>query len=394
MTVSLGPDLGLPPDPAIVAPKIDPTVSATVSASTEFLYSGSNPIQTGVAPGTIEARRAAVVRGKVLAKDNTPLTGVTITVLNHPEFGQTLSRNDGQFDLAVNGGGSLVIAYTKAGYFKAQRQVSAPPQEFAIADDVILITADPQVSTTDLTSATPVQVARGTVSDGRRWHPPSHSIISSRYSSTHGNAGRQHSVHHPFERTSNRVYRRRQWSAEHARPSYRRPAVTPMRWCLQQTRRKRPSQGRGFSTPLPFYIENFLNFPVGTPVPVGAYNIDQGHWDAYDNGRVIKILSITNGLLNWTPPEKAPPTTARRLALRTPSASNWQASMPLAKVSGERRYRISIGLGISIQHLCRHRVPRNQIFRRQPRPNRNQELLRNVAPLSNVKIRPWANGSM
>jgi len=41
---------------------------------------------------------------------------VTITVLNHPEFGQTLSRTDGMFDLAVNGGGALTLTFAKAGF--------------------------------------------------------------------------------------------------------------------------------------------------------------------------------------------------------------------------------------------------------------------------------------
>lgn len=47
----------LPPEPSTVAPPPDPTVATTIGASTEFLYTGTNPIQTGVAPGTIEPRR-------------------------------------------------------------------------------------------------------------------------------------------------------------------------------------------------------------------------------------------------------------------------------------------------------------------------------------------------
>lgn len=82
---------GLPPDPSTVAPPVEPGVATTVAAATTFLYTGPNPIQTGVAPDTIELRRAAVIRGKVLDKTDAPLSGVTITVLNHPEFGQTLS---------------------------------------------------------------------------------------------------------------------------------------------------------------------------------------------------------------------------------------------------------------------------------------------------------------
>src|SRR5262249_21706111 len=42
--------------------------------------------------------------------------------------------------------------------------------------------------------------------------------------------------------------------------------------------------------------ENFLNFPVGTIVPVGFYDRQKAAWIASDNGRVIQILNISNGL--------------------------------------------------------------------------------------------------
>ncbi len=72
-----------------------------------------------------------MIRGKVLDKQNNPLPGVTITILNHQELGQTMSREDGRFDLAVNGGGLLNVDYRKDGYLSAQRQVNAPWQDYA-----------------------------------------------------------------------------------------------------------------------------------------------------------------------------------------------------------------------------------------------------------------------
>ena len=81
-----------------------------------YVYSGTSPIQTGVAPGTINAQRAAVVRGRLLSVSGSALSGATVTVLNHPEFGQTLSRADGAYDLVVNGGGLLTLKYSAAGY--------------------------------------------------------------------------------------------------------------------------------------------------------------------------------------------------------------------------------------------------------------------------------------
>ena len=77
-------DPPLPPDPLTVAPPITQTVPTSLFDATAFLYTGANPIQTGVAPGTIQAKQAAVVRGRVSGRDAFPIPGVSVTVLNHP----------------------------------------------------------------------------------------------------------------------------------------------------------------------------------------------------------------------------------------------------------------------------------------------------------------------
>src|SRR5215831_15123022 len=126
-TVTVG--SGLPPDPATVAPPLDRSVATTLALATAFLYSGPTPIQIGVAPGTIVPQRVAVLRGQVLDRTGAALPGVQISILQHPEFGQTLSRADGMFDLAVNGGGLLTVSYQKDGMLPAQRQVHVPWQD-------------------------------------------------------------------------------------------------------------------------------------------------------------------------------------------------------------------------------------------------------------------------
>jgi hypothetical protein len=155
-----------PPDPGEVAPPVDPTVATNLFAATEFLY--TTGIQTGVAPGTIDAKRAAVLRGKVLDRNGNPLSGATITILNHPEFGQTLSRTDGMFDLAVNGGGYLSVKYQKNGYLEVQRQLNVPWQDYVWAPDVVLIPLDSQAAAIDLNAGIPFQVAQGSVTSDNR----------------------------------------------------------------------------------------------------------------------------------------------------------------------------------------------------------------------------------
>lgn len=160
----------LPPDPATVAPPIDTGVATTTFAATEFIYTGPGAIQSGVAPGTIEAKRAAVLRGRVLDRDGQPLSAVTLSMRGHPEFGQTLSRADGMFDMVVNGGGHLTIDYVKAGCPPAQRQLNVPWQDFALAPDVALIPLDDRVTPVAM-GASSFQVARGNAvadTDGAR----------------------------------------------------------------------------------------------------------------------------------------------------------------------------------------------------------------------------------
>ena len=87
LTVTTHPAIVIPADPASVAPPSDQTVASDIARDTAFLYSGPNPIQTGVLSGTIAVTRTAVLRGRVLTRDGGPLPGVTITILGHPEYG-------------------------------------------------------------------------------------------------------------------------------------------------------------------------------------------------------------------------------------------------------------------------------------------------------------------
>ncbi len=48
-----------------------------------------------------------------------------------------------------------------------------------------------------------------------------------------------------------------------------------------------------FSKPVVFYVDNFLEFPVGTIVPVGYYDRVRAVWVPSDSGRVIKVVSVT-----------------------------------------------------------------------------------------------------
>ncbi|MCC6556138.1 MAG: hypothetical protein IT372_24525, partial [Polyangiaceae bacterium] len=141
---------------------LDLTVATTIAQAAGFLYTGPSPVQIGVAAGTIDARRAAVLRGAVRATDGAPLSGVIVEVQDHPELGSTRTFADGMFSMAVNGGGPLVVTYRSDGYLPIARQVDVPWQDYARAPDVVMTAYDGAVTTVDLSAGAPV-VARGSV---------------------------------------------------------------------------------------------------------------------------------------------------------------------------------------------------------------------------------------
>jgi RHS repeat-associated protein len=284
---------GIPPDPSDVAPPLDPTSFPSFLDSVEFLYGGEDPVQSGVEPGTIEARRAAVLRGRVLDRDGAALAAVEISILNHPEFGGTMSRADGRFDLAVNGGGLLVVDYRKAGLLPAQRQIDVPWQDYAILPDVVLIPLDPQVTAVDLASGEPMQVAQGSdVTDGD----------GSRQATLLFPQGTAATLVFPDGRTQP-ITRLSVRATEYtvgpngpqAMPAELPPA-SAYTYAVELTVDEALAAGAGeirFSRPVPFYVENFLGFPVGTTVPLGSYDRSRGVWVPEENGRVIQLLGVT-----------------------------------------------------------------------------------------------------
>ncbi|MEW6744381.1 MAG: RHS repeat-associated core domain-containing protein [Planctomycetota bacterium] len=286
----------LPPDPADRAPPNDPTVATDFAASTEFLYTGPDPIQTGVAPGTIEERRVAVIRGRVLDRDSNPLPGVTITILDHPELGQTLSRVDGVFDLAVNGGGLLTIKYESSRYLPAQRQIDAPWQDFIWAPDVVLVPLDPQATTVDLTQTEEdFVVAQGsevTDADGTRQA----TMLFAQ--------GTQAELVMPDGSTqpiSTLTVRATEYTIGQSGPNAmpaELPPTSGYEYCAELSADEAIAAGAGsvqFDRPIWVYVEDFIGFPVGGAVPVGYYDRQRGEWIPSQNGRVLQILSITDG---------------------------------------------------------------------------------------------------
>ena len=277
-------------------PPIDPTVISIPALVTQFLYTGENPIQTGVAPGTIDLERAATLRGKVTTTDGKPLPNVIITLKDHPEYGQTVTTSDGFFNMAVNGGATLTVNYQLEGYLPLQRQIKPSWQEYAVIDDVVMTALDPQVSIIDLTANQPMQVAQGspvTDEDGTRQavvlFPQGLTALM-----TLADGSTQPLTQLDVRATEYTVGD----NGPQAMPAPLPPA-SAYTYAVELSVDQAIAVGAtqvDFSQPVPLYVDNFLNFPVGGIVPVGWYDRSKAAWVPSENGRVIEIIRINNGL--------------------------------------------------------------------------------------------------
>jgi YD repeat-containing protein len=279
---------------------VDRTVVSTIASTTAFLYSGSNPIQTGVAPGTVVATRAAILRGRVLDHSSSPLPGVAISILNHPEFGATTTVADGTFSMAVNGGSALTVAYAATGFLPMQRTVAhAPWNDYAMLPDVVLTAVDEATTSVTFGSTAGYQVARATTvtdDDGSRTAtllvpPGTQAEMLTGASST------------PV--TTPLTVRATEYTVGTTGPASMPgdlPANSGYTYAIEFTADEElalgPDASVVFATPIVSYTDNFLGFGVGQHVPVGSYSRTTAQWTGSPDGLVIGIVSITGGVAN------------------------------------------------------------------------------------------------
>jgi RHS repeat-associated protein len=96
-----------------------------------------------------------------------------------------------------------------------------------------------------------------------------------------------------------------------------------------------------FSQPLAFYLENFLNFPVGGIVPAGYYDRAKATWNASDNGLVVKILSVAGGVAELDISGAGAPASAAALAALGITADERQSLATLYPV-GQSLWRVPV----------------------------------------------------
>ncbi|KAL0974317.1 hypothetical protein UPYG_G00218740 [Umbra pygmaea] len=104
-------------------------VSFLVGPGGGHVIPGDNPFNSSL---------ASIIRGQVLTGDATPLIGVNVSFQDYPEYGYTVTRQDGMFDILANGGAALTLSLERAPFPTVHRTVWLPWKTFYVMDTVVM----------------------------------------------------------------------------------------------------------------------------------------------------------------------------------------------------------------------------------------------------------------
>jgi len=289
-------DLIIPEDPAQIAPPLPANKMPSFLETVGFLFDSAQPVQTDIDPNSIVEERVAVIRGQIVNDNNEALPGVKISIKDHPEYGYTLSRLDGHYDFVVNGGGQLTLEYARNGYLNVQRFSNVPWNSFYSMPLVNMVALDPLVTAIQVANNAP-QIARGnpvTDADGSRQA----SMIFP--SSVTANMVMPDGSEQPLSTMSVRATEYTVGENGQERMPGELPNNSGYTYAVELSVDEAIAAGAksvNFSKAIPVYVNNFLNFPVGSIVPAGYYDSEKSAWVPSENGKIVQVLSIdANGL--------------------------------------------------------------------------------------------------
>ncbi|XP_072519014.1 teneurin-3 isoform X2 [Salminus brasiliensis] len=140
----------------------DPTTTPQItqtSSSTPLTLAFYQRVSFLVAPGgthripgenPYNSSLVSVVRGQVVTEDGTPLIGVNVSLLHFPQHGYTITRQDGMFDLLVNGGASLTLRFVRPPFPAVHRTVWLPWRVFYVMDMLVMRREERETPTCEL----------------------------------------------------------------------------------------------------------------------------------------------------------------------------------------------------------------------------------------------------
>ncbi|KAF4528732.1 hypothetical protein B566_EDAN008998 [Ephemera danica] len=120
----------------ILLRKQPPAITASFFERMKFLIEEGS-LQNYARQESFNESRTAVVRGRVVTASGMGLMGVRVSTSQHLE-GFTLTREDGWFDLLVNGGGAVTLQFGRSPFRPQTQIVNVPWNEVVIINTVVM----------------------------------------------------------------------------------------------------------------------------------------------------------------------------------------------------------------------------------------------------------------
>ena len=291
-------------DSLVSAPDANSFASTQFYQDARFLLSTTDSLESGADTTQFIPALVSIVRGKVTARDFSALPRVSVSILNHPEFGTALSRADGTYDLLVNGGRDLVIRLQRVGFLEVQRMLRVPANDFAIVDEVALVGRSNQRNVVSLTAGQLVRgrfasdangdrtllvrFAAGTSAKISKAGTDSATISAMRLHLTEYTVGNDGPKSMPGQLPPSSAYT---YCVDFG--------VEEADSIGQLCKPTLPAPDVIFSQPVTCYVRNFLGYPVGTRVPNGYYERRVGSWSASQDGYVLALAHDSVGVIGF-----------------------------------------------------------------------------------------------
>lgn len=284
-----------PDPPHACAGDLNATTATSFYEAARCLFEGDSAPQMGVEVGTIDRARVAIVRGTAQDREGTGLAGVHVTVVHHPEYGETVTDGEGEYAVAVNGGEALTLRLEKEGFLTAQRRRLTEWQQFSAFPAVSLLPASKAVTAVNLNAAQQPVLAASDVNkdaDGERQQAvlirPGTTVTLDMPDGTKQTLDQFH-------------LRATEYTVGAAGPSAM-PGELPLasgytyatEFSLDEARDAGATRVE-FDPPVVSYVDNFLSFPAGTSVPAGYYDPEQDQWQPGQGGLVLDVVAVEKG---------------------------------------------------------------------------------------------------
>ncbi len=234
-----------------------------------------------------DSKRFSIITGIVRNIDQTPIEGVSVTVLNNPEYGTVYSDMNGRFSIPVEGGGIITLNYIKNGFITSNRQVNVRWTDIATIETVKMIEED-QAITKITFDGNPSTIATHKSTDVRDEFGLRSMTMVFRGDNKAYAVDKDGKV---IKELSTIVTRATEFTTPESMPA-ELPPNSGFTYCVEL--KVDGAERVKFDKPVITWVDNFLGFKVGEIVPAGYYDRNKGVWIPSNNGLVVKLLD-TNG---------------------------------------------------------------------------------------------------